>query len=982
MDADRDLPPEDIEYGTLLEALVGLQTEDGFRGLIAARPEILGTPMREFLEEVSTHEGKGINLRRHLRLIVRAAEDQEAAWTEFRREVDRTEEICAELDPLLVQVDSLLTAERPAEAVALAGPAIARAREAEAGQLVSAFEALRADGLMKLPGGDRRTDVREAIAGYRRALGGTTEAEGAARILMRLAIAFAEQLEGDPADNADLAVKALRDALHYLPDGAPLSLRDDIEVNLANALMRRERGERIEDLEEGVELCRSVLAHRTPGVDGSQWSRFQLNLAALLGELESAGGGSTADADQAYEGVVRARGAVPDWHVAMAQYHLGRRLRILAVGDDMSRAQFALEEPSAEQVAEAWRTERRRLEEARGRLEKAEAFAVDDPDPTRIGRIQAELADVLDRLGKTGAALEAARRGYRLLKPERAPRECAGVARHLGHLLALRREWEESAEAFRAAVRCTEVILHSRLDAEGREREAKKAGNLSRWAAYAITAAGDPLEAALMLEDARGRELRRRLGPSSAGAALLEELPEGLRDRYLAAVGGALGSPFGPVPGPGDRELGEAVAEIRSQPGFEDFGAGSNAEDLESALEPGWPLLFVDPTPYGTVILAISTDDGGAARVDPILLEEPDSNKVFMRLLLGDGAEEPELIGSGEDGSFLLAAAGLGDDQRDIQLDVEQVLPWLGETLARPIARHLVDRRATGVTLVVCGPLAVAPLHAAPWTEDISERCLLDKFEVRYAPSAASAGASLERSRGREGTERRLLALANPDGTLAAAVPEVEAIASRFPDGHAKWTRGAAANWAFLRSHAGEATHVHLATHASAGVWSEGETAIELADGPLEAGSLTDLHPMAARVVTISACQTAVVDLGHLPEEGFSVGGAFLAAGAACAIASLWPVRDDSTALLMMRLYEEMTSEDLRPPEALRRAQLWLRDLTDHELAIFLDSHPSLKAEFRRRSPGGAHATRPTAVGDGRPYSGPDYWAPFIALGA
>jgi CHAT domain-containing protein len=144
---------------------------------------------------------------------------------------------------------------------------------------------------------------------------------------------------------------------------------------------------------------------------------------------------------------------------------------------------------------------------------------------------------------------------------------------------------------------------------------------------------------------------------------------------------------------------------------------------------------------------------------------------------------------------------------------------------------------------------------------------------------------------------------------------------------------------------------------------------------------------MQARVVTISACQSAVVDIGHLPEEGFSIGGAMLAAGATCAIASLWPVRDDTTALLMIRLYEEMLTGGLRPPEALRRAQLWLRDLTDKELTAFLDAHPTLKAEFQRRAQRGDRPGRRAARGGGlateqRPFSGPDYWAPFIALGA
>jgi hypothetical protein len=78
---------------------------------------------------------------------------------------------------------------------------------------------------------------------------------------------------------------------------------------------------------------------------------------------------------------------------------------------------------------------------------------------------------------------------------------------------------------------------------------------------------------------------------------------------------------------------------------------------------------------------------------------------------------------------------------------------------------------------------------------------------------------------------------------------------------------------------------------------------------------------------------------------------------------------------------------DLRPPEALRRAQLWLPDLTDPELAAFLSAYPSHEAEFRRRAaagdrPGRRTATRRGSTEEQRPFSGPDYWAPSIALGA
>jgi CHAT domain-containing protein len=86
----------------------------------------------------------------------------------------------------------------------------------------------------------------------------------------------------------------------------------------------------------------------------------------------------------------------------------------------------------------------------------------------------------------------------------------------------------------------------------------------------------------------------------------------------------------------------------------------------------------------------------------------------------------------------------------------------------------------------------------------------------------------------------------------------------------------------------------------------------------------------------------------------------------------------------MTKLYEEMFDNAKRPPEALRRAQLWLRDLTYKGEAAFLSLHPNLDAEARRRRENGGGAS-PSAVDgwtrSGRPFADPRYWAPFIAIG-
>ena len=175
-----------------------------------------------------------------------------------------------------------------------------------------------------------------------------------------------------------------------------------------------------------------------------------------------------------------------------------------------------------------------------------------------------------------------------------------------------------------------------------------------------------------------------------------------------------------------------------------------------------------------------------------------------------------------------------------------------------------------------------------------------------------------------------------------------------------------------------------LACHGRGGLVSVQDAAIELADQRITALELAALPNLTARSCVLSACQTAVAEFNEQPDEAMSVSTALVAAGSACVIASLWSVDDAATAILMTRAYEEMVLSNERPPEALRKAQLWLRDLNPEDEQRFLAAHPALEQECRRRLQAGELVGRrgTGAPNTDRPYNHPDLWAPFIATGA
>ena len=86
----------------------------------------------------------------------------------------------------------------------------------------------------------------------------------------------------------------------------------------------------------------------------------------------------------------------------------------------------------------------------------------------------------------------------------------------------------------------------------------------------------------------------------------------------------------------------------------------------------------------------------------------------------------------------------------------------------------------------------------------------------------------------------------------------------------------------------------------------------------------------------------------------------------------------------MTRFYEEMFDESTRPPEALRRAQLWLRRPDSAEEQNSWTDIPRSWSEFNKRAesdalPGHRAAGRRSST---QPYAHEYYWAGFVAVGA
>lgn len=959
----------------VVAVLLALRSEADFRALLEEQPQILEEGAVESVLQSQDLPGYGTVMRALAALIREGREDVSGAWARYERAMKASQDPDGILHSEVKDVQNALAEGSHVDALALIDKAAQRADSIGDGAVWAALQALRGRAILS-QGGDRAELQESALPCFAMAASLSSGDQQTASII-ELAEQSIARIGEDPAENVEHALALMRLVMRELARDAPAWLRVRARQVLRKALLAQERGDHVALLREAQALAEE------DGASEDEDERIHAELdrgAALeaLAELEEVG---RDEAEAVFASLLTED--VGEWAQAAANLALGRLLR---KGTDVSWEDQSIDSDEVPAYIGAEGVDNRPvLHEAREHLERACERLEAGPDRLELGRSLDELAEVLTRLGDSERALEVNRQALAILRPTSLPKESRTSARRLAMALGERGEWAESAAAFRDATEAAELLYERRVDPGARALESMASVSLGRWAAFALAAAGDVAGAALALEGSRARQLRRRIAPEAAGEV---ELGEEARLAYEKALKALRRSPLGGGSSDAARELNRVIAEIRRGAEHEDFARGARIEDFEDAAIAGGPLVYVNPTPFGTQLLIVERHEG-ETRFENFTAAAT-SWQVLMRLMIGDLEQRDVVEGHPIDASYMAGISILDEEGaideatlnrriEQLQLGLEEILPWLGSTIGQPLAAALRAASAETVTLVPCGVIAHAPLEAILLGDELNSS-LLDEFTVSFSPSALAAGEARRRSGRTLNKPPRLLCLADPTEDLPAAALEVAEVVGHFGAG-AESAVGPKASAVFLEDRVGDADYVHLACHGQASL-NPTETGVLLSDGLLEAAQMGGAD-LKARLVVVSACQSATADTVRNPEELFSMGTAILSAGAATVIASLWPVDSEATALLMTKLYEEMMVVGFGPAASLRQAQLWLRELSEPEQAEFLERHSSLAAGLReqprmaaRRSMG----AKPLQVST-QPFSHPDFWAGFIAFG-
>lgn len=258
---------------------------------------------------------------------------------------------------------------------------------------------------------------------------------------------------------------------------------------------------------------------------------------------------------------------------------------------------------------------------------------------------------------------------------------------------------------------------------------------------------------------------------------------------------------------------------------------------------------------------------------------------------------------------------------RDAVIQRKAEAKELGEKLYKVLIKPFALSGNDAVAFIPHDALHYLPFQAL-WTGD---QFMIQKVSISYAPSG---GALAELARREPTKAGKLFALGNPDlGDPSTALPgaqrEVEAIKAIFLESEVYFQKEATRERFMQR--AGRSRLVHVAAHGSVDSIDPLHSRLYLAgtsgqSGTLEARDVYSMNLNGTALITLSACETGLGKVSR-GDEIWGFTRSFLSAGAPALVASLWPVADESTELMMKRFYTEL-SKGADARRALRTAQI------------------------------------------------------------
>ncbi len=407
------------------------------------------------------------------------------------------------------------------------------------------------------------------------------------------------------------------------------------------------------------------------------------------------------------------------------------------------------------------------------------------------------------------------------------------------------------------------------------------------------------------------------------------------------------------------------------------------------------------------IALILTLDADGQPQV--AALELPDLTNLALTMRMEITTLEPSSNTSGSAEEFARTDQSRGsksDKDFVLPIKLDEVVHGLGQRGLNKVACYLHEHEITEVTIVPYSTLALMPLNAIQVTlDDNSTHYLGELFDISLAPSACAARQARQQVQATQHFQTVLsagkpepqvsgfshLPYAATEAKLLRELAHVYGYAARYLPPTEVTRAQLLTEFQHLSS---ETMYVDLALHTVYDAREPRHSYLVLAGSDSVPGNerrilLEELlngtiRLTGVRLIVLAACRSSVTDMWQIPNEALGLAPAFLQAGCAGVIASLWKVDDRATYLLLTRfaqLYLEAHGE-LTPARALAMAQHWLREEATYQVVVNYNPLQTLLADTETTDWNIERLEeKALETPDALPFNEPKYWAGFVLSG-
>ena len=651
---------------------------------------------------------------------------------------------------------------------------------------------------------------------------------------------------------------------------------------------------------------------------------------------------------------------------------------------------------------------------------------------TSVAMTLANLGIVLKERQKPAQAADTYQEALEIYRRHDVPDERVKVLAAIGLLKMEAEDWTAAADVFREATEQTEQLRTEAQSLDGRAQILGEFVNIYENYLICLMKLGRHEQALEVAEQGKSRTLvdllaLRDLRPRNAPPHLSQEyermlfkaqaLDDQLQQQGLADAPMALSSEqINAQQQDVERlrrkrvdttsRLNALVKEIRlHDPDFLSHAVTLNAAQIKTlSSNAGATLLLCRVTPAGSYIFLVFP--GG--EIDVVTVSSFTSD-VLGRLILRP--EDGSMAGwVGDYYAYLSASEALGHARQtaeqtlqpsDVEIarqaerwaikcqaawhsGLDNTLGQLYDGLIEFAHQRLRDRRdAMGdskrLVIVPNRGLAIMPLQACWWNEGGRRHYLMDEYVISYAPSLSVFDRCVQRER--EGRDREtMLLISDPSANLSFSEWECREIETIFGPEQCLLLLHEEATKAEILRLSAQQNWLHFSCHGQYRLDAPFESSLQLANGEeLTLGEILEQFSLKQTWLTVlSACETGLVDFREIADEHYGLPLGFILAGVPTVWGTLWAVSDQSTALLMKKAYENLLVNGNGKAEALRAAQIWLRNASVEDLAQMIPSERSIMPSVARQSEADRDLDQNLHE---HPFAHPYYWAGMQCVG-